>query len=136
MSALTVTSLIESDQTLSTESLLTFIESSLKEEFDKVKLQQKNGTPEIFCRVKTKLWNPIVSLKGPIRIHIKENKAKVMIDADTKTNGWFWFTLLLGALFWPLWVLMFFLYSSQKKSSYRSLQKVFDRIQFELGKFE
>jgi hypothetical protein len=136
MSALTITKVIESAEAISKEIVIGKIEEALKNEFNKVKIKRgKDGTPELRCRVKTKLFNPIVSIKGPIKIQTKENKAKVMIDADTKTNGWFWFTFLIGFIFPPLWILMFFMHSSQKKSSIQSFEKVFERMEFDLSSF-
>ena len=134
MSELTVTKVLESESELSKDMIITKISDAFKKEFDNVKLKSdKNGESELYCRVKTKLFNPIVSIKGPIKVQTKGKKAKVLIDADTKTNGWFWVTLLLGMLFWPLWVMMFFMYRSQKRSSINSFEKVFERMEFDLS---
>jgi len=136
MSALTITKIIEAEESISKEEVMEKIEEALKREFDKVKIKDgKDGTPELSCRVKTKLMNPIVTVKGPIKIQIKENKAKIMIDADTKTNGWFWFTILISLFFWPLFILDYFMYSSQKKSSIQAFEKVFERMEFDLSGF-
>ena len=136
MSALTITKVIESENKISKEEIFEKIEDALKKEFDKVKVKlNKEGEQELKCRVKTKLLNPIVTMKGPIKVQTKDNKAKVMIDTDTKTNGWFWFTFIIGLFFWPLWVLMFFMYSSQKKSSVQSFEKVFERMEFDYSGF-
>jgi hypothetical protein len=136
MSALTITKIIESDENISKDIIIEKIEEALKKEFNKVKIiDGKDGVPELRCRVKTKLLNPIVSIRGPIKIQTKGNKAKVMIDVDTKTNGWFWFTLIIGLFFLPLLIMMFFMYSSQKKSSIKSFEKVFERMEFDLSGF-
>jgi len=136
MSALTITKVIEADEAITKDEVIQKIEEALKSEFDKVKIKVgKDGVPELRCRVKTKLLNPIVSVRAPIKIQTKENKAKVMIDGDTKTNGWFWFTLLIGFTFPILWIMMFFMYSSQKKSSIQSFEKVFERMEFDLKGF-
>ncbi len=143
MSALTISKVIESEEAVLKDTVIAKIEEALKKEFDKVKIKNgKDGEPELNCRVKTKLLNPIVSIKGAVRVQTKDNKAKVMIDADTKTNGWFWFTFIIGFVFWPLWGMpwplwlgMFFLYSSQKKSSIQSFEKVFERMEFDLSGF-
>lgn len=136
MSILTIAKVFKSEATIAKDSVLESIEGALKREFDKVKIKEgKDGTPIIHCRVKTKLWNPIVSLKGPVNIQTKENKAKVMVDADTKTNLWFWFTFLIGCFFWPLLLMMCFMYSSQKKKSVQSFEHVFERMDFDLGTF-
>lgn len=136
MSALTISKIIESEYAISKDTVMEKIEGALKREFDKVKINNgKDGTPELSCRVKTKLMNPIVTVKGPIKIQIKENKAKIMIDADTKTNGWFWFTILISFLFWPLFIMDYFIYSSQKKASIQAFEKVFERMEFDLSGF-
>ena len=82
--------------------------------------------------------NPIVSIKGPLRLQIKEQKAKILIDGDTKTNGWFWFTFILaffllfaGGAGIILYIMMFFMHSSQKKKSAEAFQSAFNRIKFE-----
>ncbi len=133
MSALTITKIIEADKIISEDDVLHGIEEGLKKEFNKVKIiKNEEGIPEFYCRVRTKFFNPIVSVKGPITIQTKENKAKIMIDGDTKTNVWFWITLVLGCFFPILWIMMFFMYSSQKKLSIQSFEKIFERMEFDL----
>ncbi|MEX0739829.1 MAG: hypothetical protein WD071_10860 [Pseudohongiella sp.] len=136
MSALTITKVIAFEEVLPKEKVMSKIEDALRKEFDKVEIGAgTDNEPQLYCRVKTKLLNPIVSIKGKINVQTKDNRAKVMIDADTKTNGWFWFTFMIGIFFWPLWLLMFFMYWSQKKSSIQSFEKVFERMEFDLSGF-
>ena len=136
MSALTITKVIESKDTITEEIIMREIKEALENEFNKVEISNnKDGIPELKCRVKTKLLNPIVSIRGLIKIQIKEKKAKIMIDADTKTNGWFWFTLIIGLLFWPLLLMMVYMYISQKNSSIQAFDKVFERMEFDLSEF-
>lgn len=115
---------------------------SLKKDFDKVKIKEKKEGDFLRCRIKTKLWNPIVSIKGPLRVQVKDQKAKVLIDGETKTNGWFWFTLILaffllaaGGAGLILFIMMFFMHSSQKKRSAEALESAFRRIRFESESF-
>jgi hypothetical protein len=83
-------------------------------------------------RVKTKLFNPIVSIKGLLRVTTTAEQAAVNIDYDTKTNVWFWFTFLIGCFFWPLWVLMVWMWMSQKKRTDAALVSALNSIEYEL----
>ena len=134
MSDITLTQTIESDMPLSEDIIKNTMREALNERFDKFKFYKKN--PEKFrCRVKSKLLNPIVSLRGTLQSQIQGNKAKLMIDASTKTNLWFWVTLLLWLILcFPLLLLMFWIHSSQKKRSIEAFNSAFKQIEFQLGK--
>tara|TARA_B100000809_G_C14827677_1_gene419794 strand:+ start:328 stop:585 length:258 start_codon:yes stop_codon:yes gene_type:complete len=67
--------------------------------------------------VKSKIFNPVVSLKGEIEIKVKERKSKVFIDVDTKLNGWFWFQIIIGLFFPIVWILFGIQWWNQKKKS-------------------
>ena len=131
MSQLTVTKVVEFDGEPNFQEVLNRLRDAVEREFDKVDIQVgRTPSPMLYCRVKTKLFNPIVSLSGPISIQTKGSRAKIMIDADTATNGWFWFSLVLGFFFPLLWLLMAYMYLSQKKASAVALEKVFERLAF------
>ena len=134
MSELTITKLVESDKEISKEELSKKIEEALNREFSGAKLyEDKKGDLRFKARVRTKLFNPIVSIKGPVVINANGKKAKILIDGDTTTNTWFWFTAIVFCFFPILFIAMAFMYFAQKKSSIQSLNKVFDRIEFELS---
>lgn len=133
MSDITLTQTVESDMPLSEEIIKNTLQDVLKDQFANFKFNKR--TPGQFsCRVKTKLFNPIVSLQGTLQSQISGNKARIMIDASTKTNGWFWFTILFSFLFWPLFLLDFWMFSSQKKKSIEAFNSAFKQMEFKLGK--
>jgi hypothetical protein len=136
MSAITLSKVIEAKDTISFVKIIALIEDALKKDFDNVQMRKSaNDEFELTCRVRTKLLNPIVSIKGVVKIQINENKAKIMIDADTKTNGWFWFTFFVGIFFMPLWAGMVIMFFLQKQSSIQSFNNIFDRMSFEMSNF-
>lgn len=133
MSTITITKSIELKEPLHKSAIVDKIENALRGEFKKVKITENNGEYTLNCRVKTNLFNPIVSIKSPINIQLDGNTLKLMINSDIKTNGWFWFTFLIGFLFPLIWILMIWMFISQKKSSVQSINNVFDRLEFDLG---
>lgn len=135
MGDLSLSKILEIEEGVTKEDIIHKIEDALKRNFDKASVLVKDGSHDVKCRVKTKLWNPIVSLKGPLQVQVKGNKAKVMIDGETKTNGWFWFTLILGFGMPLLWIAMFFMHSGQTKKSQESLRAVFNKLEFDVGSF-
>jgi hypothetical protein len=135
MPELTVSKIIASEENIPVAVVMEKLIAALKSEFNKVKISNKNADPEISCRVKTKLFNPIVSIKAPVKIQSKEKKIKILIDGAIKTNGWFWFTALIGIPFPLLWVMMIFMYSAQKKSSAKSMDNVLQKIEYDLSDF-
>ena len=81
---------------LSEEKIFTSFEKLLPSYFDKIKTSIENEKKIVYCRKKSPILNPIVSIKATATTKIKENVTTVMIIAQTKTNGWFWFTTFLG----------------------------------------
>ena len=135
MSGITITKTIELDTPSEKVIVLNKISSLLKNKFDYVLIENKNNVDCFTCRVKTKLFNPIVSIKGTIRIQLNDAKVKVMIEGDTKTNTWFWLTFVLGCFFpFPILLIMIYLYFSQKKGSVKSFEGVVDSLDFDIGK--
>ncbi len=136
MSQMTIAKVVEFDFEPNFQDVLNRLNEAISKEFDNVKIAVGSGSdPMLKCRVKTKLFNPIVSLSGPLKIQTKANKAKVMIDVDTSTNVWFWFTVLVGFFFPPIWIIMIFMYFSQRKASVVALEKVFERLAFAASSF-
>jgi hypothetical protein len=121
---------------VSSDRLITVAQLAMDRVLDKTKYEFVDalGTPHrtFKGRVKTKLWNPIVSIKGLLRVTAGEDQSAVNIDYDTKTNGWFWFTFLIGCFFWPLWLLMIWMWISQKKKTDAALISALDSIDYEL----
>ena len=135
MAEITLTKTIESLQPISDDIIKGALKKILSSKFGKFKFLKK--APNIFvCRVKTKLFNPIVSLKGDIQTQIQGSKAKVMITATTKTNSWFWFSLICIAFFtFGIGILVtIWMYHSQKNASIEAFKQAFEQLEFELGK--
>jgi len=84
-------------------------------------------------RVNSKLMNPIVSLKGLMRVKCEENQCAVKLEYDTRTNFWFWFTFLVGCFFWPLWIIMIWMWSSQKRRTLEALTSALEAVEYDLG---
>jgi hypothetical protein len=141
MSDITISKTINIDEGIDKERLISMIDEEIHIDFDKVKIEDEGSHYSLYCRVKTKLLNPIVSLKGTIQTNIKGNKARILIDVGTKTNGWFWFTFIIFLFFSP-WIFLpigffflMFMYFSQKKKSTEAFQNVFERLSFQSGEF-
>lgn len=136
MSELTVTKIINTDKPADKSIVWNALQTAFKSEFRKVKVKEKPEGYDLTCRVKTKLFNPIVSLNVPVTIQVKENKAKIMIDGKVKGNGWFVFTALIGFACPPIiWIMMMFMYSSQKKACAESLNNVMKKVDYDLASF-
>lgn len=97
------------------------------------KFVENNMTVRTFkVRVQSKLLNPIVSLKGLMRVKCDTNQCAVKLEYDTKTNFWFWFTFLIGCFFPILWILMIWMWSSQKRRTIEALTSVLDSLDYDL----
>lgn len=132
MSDLTLTATIETEEPVGEEDVRMALARALNEKFDKFAFNKQD--PHRFsCRVKTKLFNPIVSLKGIIQTQIKENRAKVLINASVNVNGWFWITILFSLFFWPLFIVDYWMYATQKNDSYEALRQALNQVEFNLG---
>ena len=132
MSDLTLTATIETEEPVGEEDVRMALARALNEKFDKFAFNKQD--PQSFsCRVKTKLFNPIVSLKGIIQTQIKENRAKVLINASVNVNGWFWITILFSLFFWPLFIVDYWMYATQKNDSYEALRQALNQVEFNLG---
>lgn len=137
MSKYTVTKVLELTEDTPKDTIIENIKDAIQKEFKKVKIKtNKKGEVLLQCQIKTKFLAPsVVSIRGPIHVQTKGNKAKIMIDADTKTSGDFWFLIMLGFMFvFPVFLLPF-LYFTQKKSAIVSLEKVLERMDFTCGDF-
>lgn len=132
MSDITLTLTLDSVKPLDNQTINMAFADAMSAKCDKFKFDVAN--PQQFkCRVKTKMFNPIVSLKGTITNNIVENKAKMMIEASVGVNGWFWFTILCSLFFWPLFILDYIMYTNQKKNSLEALQHALNQVEFYLG---
>ncbi|NMB80871.1 MAG: hypothetical protein GYA14_03545 [Ignavibacteria bacterium] len=123
---------IEFSEAITQDKVVSILDEIINREFNDVKITKKDDeTYEIYCRVKTKMFNPIVSLIGKLKISIKENKAKILIDVNTTTNGWFWFTVFVTVGCPILIPLDLYMYYGQRSKSISSFEKVFERLAIE-----
>ena len=132
MAITTVIKEIELIENINDEELQKLVMTSLSESYDTFR-EFQHGRFE--GRVKTSFFNPVVSLDGAVEVKSEGDKSIVKVSAVTKTNGWFWFTFALG--FIPPFAGWFFLligwmWYSQKKSSLETLQSTIDLLDFEL----
>lgn len=132
MPDVTLTLALQTENPIDNETINKAFSDAMAGNFDKFKFDNANSQ-QFGCRVKTKMFNPIVSLKGTITNHITGNKAKLMVNASVTVNAWFWFTILMSFLFWPLFIVDYIMYANQKKSSLESLQHALNQVEFNLG---
>jgi len=129
MSEIIVTKQFETSENL--DAIIARTQSEIAIQFKKY----SSSDPYAFkARVKTKLFNPIVSLKSKISIQIQGDKCTIMITAETKTNVWFWLTLI-GAFIPPItgWgmLLVIWMWYSQKKISKVALENALNKVAFD-----
>lgn len=123
----------------SQDEVFQILEKALRTEFQLVKMKQKkkkSDTRNLYCRVKTQMLSPIVSVAGPVSLMVKDNRAKIMIDGETRANRWFLFLFVISVFFPPLFLLMLVLHLSQKKASKQAFEKVAERLDFDTAQFE
>jgi len=136
MSTFTIVKKFNLEKPVSEDFFINLLEDALKRDFKDIKIGRNKKNEQILsCTVKTKLGDSVVSVKGVLDLNIKDNSLKIMIDADLKRNGSFWFDIFLGLL--PIfygwgWIFLFFQYQSNKKISIESMNNVMDRVQFQL----
>ncbi len=93
-------------------------------------------------RIKTKIINPCVSLKGIVQPNIKDGKTQIMVNIKAKPNGWFWFGIGLSVvltIIFPLFVVLYFafdflLYYMQKNTSLENSKRAFEQFKYALEK--
>jgi len=130
MSEIVVTKQFDTNE--SSDAIAARIQSEIALQFD----SYSSLLPTTFqARVKTKLFNPIVSLNSRISVQNQEGKCTAMITADTKTNGWFWFTLIF--MFVPPFIgwgflLIGWMWFSQKKLAKIALENALGKAVFDL----
>jgi hypothetical protein len=132
MSEISITKNIELNSEVRKEVILEKVLENLKGKFDSFKTL-KDGSFK--CRVRTRIFNPIVSFSGKIECKAQGNRAMVIVSGSPKTNLWFWLTLFLG--FIPPMVGWFFfvvgwLWHSQKKTTVASITEAVEKLNFDL----
>ncbi len=123
----------------SQDEVFQILERALCTEFQHVKMKPKKKKPDtrnLYCRVRTQMLSPIVSVAGPVSLMVKDNKAKVMIDGETRANRWYLLLLVISVFFPPLFLVVFLLHFSQKKASKQAFEKVAERLDFDIAQFE
>lgn len=121
---------------MSGDEFITHVTNAMSKTMDgtKFKFVEGNMTVRTFrSRVKTMLWNPIVSLAGLVSTKCGDEKCAVNVEYTSRTNAWFWFTFLIGCFFWPLWILMIWMWVSQKKKTVIALNNALDSLEYEFA---
>lgn len=122
---------IESDEKLDENKILDVINNYIQAEFDSVTIEEKS----FVCRDKTAIVNPIVTYNGNVEIQVKENKSKIKIFVDTKPNFWFWTEAVIFLTFFPLYIVLYFQWEHQKKSTKELLNNLQNKLDSEFGSF-
>ncbi|AOY88056.1 hypothetical protein BKP64_07660 [Marinobacter salinus] len=133
------TKTLEFDAPKTEQEVYALVQNALKSEFQTVKLNEKKKKKdfrEVYLRVRTKMLSPIISLRGPLSVQVKDNKARVNIDGKTMANRWYLFLFILCVFLPPLFLLLLMLFVSQKKSSNEAIDKVFERLEFDSSAYE
>ena len=131
MSILSYEYKIESDEILDENKILDAVNNYIKAEFDSVNINEKSFD----CISKTAIVNAIVRYSGKVEIKVKENKSKIKIFVDTKPNGWFYAELVVFLFFLPLYIIMYFQWEHQKKSTKDLLNNLQNKLDSEFGSF-
>lgn len=133
MSKFFCTKVLKFSRTLTNEQILGAFEKTLSNSFTKVKVN-KNTSPHQFSgQIKTKLFNPIVTVKGQFNIKLKKDEASIMIDANPTTNAWFWVTLCFAFVAPFLFILMIYMWHNQNKNIENALVNSLEQISFNLA---
>lgn len=136
MSDFSISGKIEASQDMSANEFERAFLKELSSTFNKVKSNSTASGLLISGRVKPSVFNPIASFKGKLDIHIKNNQCRYIYDGKIGTNGWFWITsIIFLLLFFPLILVIAFVYHKQKKQIIEEMKKVEDRLKFSLEKF-
>ena len=119
---------------LTSDELITMTQATLDKNFNKLKCEfGKNMESRSFkCRIRTALFNPVVSLVGVISAKTGTEKSIISIDYNTTGNGWLAFTIILGLFFWPVWILAIWMWISQSKRSDQEMQSVLEKVEYEI----
>jgi len=132
MADITVSKLITTDSQVRSNDIGVAFETALQKRMDKVEYDMGNFT----ARVKTIFLNPVVSIKGTLDVQENGNQAKVLITANTKPNGWFWFGVAVGFIppltMW-FWVLLAVLFFTQRNGCINTLCESMEEVNFNLG---
>jgi hypothetical protein len=111
---------IQSEENLEEGKVSNEIQNYIQREFNKVSF---NGN-DFNASVKSRILNPVIKFEGNFEIKIKDNKAKIFLNVNTKLNGWFWFEIVVGLFFPVLWVLLGIQWYTQKNKS----SKIFNNL--------
>lgn len=120
-----------------------YLAEAFKSYFDKFEYTAESyGRISFNSRIKTKILNPCVSLKGIVQPDIKDGKTRIMVNIKAKPNGWFWFGIGLSVvltIIFPLFVVLYFafdflLYYLQKNTSLENSKLAFEQFKYVLEK--
>jgi len=115
------------------EMILVEFEKTLSNSFTKVNVD-KNTSPHQFSgQIKTKLFNPIVTVKGQFNLKLNKDEASIMIDANPTTNAWFWGTLCFAFVGPFLFFLMLYMWHNQNKKIDDALVNSLEQMSFNLS---
>jgi hypothetical protein len=127
MSDITVIKQILKNESLENSEIISRLQKSIGKQFDNFK---QTGPSTFNARVKTRIFNPIVSIVGNINVIDNGKTTTLELNADMKTNAWFWFTILVQfvtpLIGWGL-LLIWWMWGSQKKKSIKALEDSFEK---------
>jgi len=121
----------ESEENLSENQILGEVKTYIESEFNKVNFYDNNFS----STVKSKILNPVVKLNGNVDIRVKDKKSKIFLNVNTKTNGWFWFEVVIGFFFPAIWVLLAIQWYVQKNKSSEIFNNLRNYLDSKFSKF-
>ena len=117
---------------LTSEQVLCKLRDVLDNQFDATEYV---GNVSFVGRVKTKLMNPVVTMCGTMNAETNDGRAKVSLSVDNKLNMWFWFTLLLCFMVPFVFVILIWMFISQKNAGYEQFDSVLAKLEDDIGSF-
>lgn len=125
---------MKSDRDLTTDDVRKALTNALSTEFNKLKFRTKKGKHIVEGRIRTSMINPVVSFVGNYDIEIRDQKARIKLDARSRPNGWFWITLILFFLiFFPLIIILILMVNNQKRRMKEGFERAKASIEHELS---
>ncbi len=134
MAKFTYTKTVNTDG-LTEEQVLEKIKQNFSQNLDcvSVKPDKKNGGMKIYGRIKTKILTPILAFSGNAKLVDGNGGTKrLVVEGKTVTTWFFWFTFLVCLSFLPLFLVMPFMWGSQKNKIDENMREALEKFKNDL----
>ncbi len=109
------------------------IKSAIKADFGGVKIRKNKHGVQIL-NFNNNAFGAIFCLEGKVGIQMNDTRGKIMIDVKPTPNVMFFIALLFCLSFFPLIILIVWQWRAQERMVLTGLNRVMERLHFELGK--